>query len=348
MTRQALPPSRRPQRGFTLVELMVAMALGIVLTGVMVGAFLATKQSYRVQIGMSRTQEGGHFALEFLARDIRMAGFAGSCLARGDGVVNTLNGGYAANFGVGLEAYEASGAAWSPSLDTSISAQAPSAGSDILTIRLAGDGLPVDTPYMPNTSADVHVPSGNRLLQNQIAVICDPGHAAVFQITNANPGTSGSVVHNTGAVSSGPGNATKDFEHKFAANSELFAFSTHTYYVAPSASGVGASLWMLASPCPAGNICPVELAENVERLQLEYGIDTDGDTLRSANQFVDASAVGDWNQVVAVRVGVLAHSSEIGLRTAPASVTFNGVTTASDTSLRRVYSSVVTLRSRVP
>lgn len=335
----------RSDQGFTIVELMIAMTLGLVIAGVLGYVFVANSLSYRVQNGLARAQEGGRFAVDFLARDIRMAGFNGSCLARGDLVTNTLNAGYASSITTYVQGNDASSGAWSPALDGSIAAASPSAGSDILTIRLAGNGVPLETPFMPNTSAALHVPAGNPFRQFDIAVICDAVGGAIFQITNANPATSGSIVHNTGTGS--PGNATKDLGHKYGANAEIFTVSTHSYYVAPNPRG-STSLWMIATPCPAGDSCPVELVEGVERLQLEYGIDTDNDMQHTANQFVVAGSVSDWGRVVAVRISVLVRSADDGLRTAAGSLNFNGSVTASDRRLRKTYTSVVHLRNRAP
>lgn len=340
-----LSASSRAQQGFTVVELMVALALGLIIATALVYVFIANNLSYRVQTGLARAQEGGRFAVDFLARDIRMAGFNGSCLARGDMLTNNLNAGYASSFGTYVQGYDASAGTWSPALDAAISAHAPTTGSDILTLRLAGDGIPLTTPYMPTTAADLHVPAGNPFRQYDIAVICDAVGGAIFQITNANPATSGSLVHNTGTGS--PGNATKDLDHKYAANAEIFGLSTRSYYVAPNPRG-STSLWMLTTPCPAGESCPVELVEGVERLQLEYGLDTDGDLQNSANRFATAGSVGDWSQVVSVRIGILVRSADDGLRTTAAALSFNGSTTASDRRLRKTYTSIVHLRNRAP
>lgn len=73
-------PSRFPllvshQRGATLVELMVAGTVGFFLIAGILSLFTATKQSYRANEAMSRLQENGRYALEFLSRDIRQAGY---------------------------------------------------------------------------------------------------------------------------------------------------------------------------------------------------------------------------------------------------------------------------------
>ncbi|CAD6874078.1 PilW family protein [Methylomonas fluvii] len=67
----------KPQRGMTLIEIMIALLIGAFLLTGIIQIFIGSRQSYRMQESMSRLQENGRFALEFLAHDIRMAGFWG-------------------------------------------------------------------------------------------------------------------------------------------------------------------------------------------------------------------------------------------------------------------------------
>jgi len=64
-------------RGFSLVELMVALLIGIVISIGVVQIFSATRTTYQIDESLARAQENGRFALEFLAQDIRHAGYAG-------------------------------------------------------------------------------------------------------------------------------------------------------------------------------------------------------------------------------------------------------------------------------
>lgn len=67
--------SRQPSRGLTLVELLVGMVIGLFLTAGIVTVFVGTKQGYRLTEAMSRLQENGRFAVEYLSRDLRQAGY---------------------------------------------------------------------------------------------------------------------------------------------------------------------------------------------------------------------------------------------------------------------------------
>lgn len=67
--------SSKIQGGFSLIELMIAMSLGLILIGGVISVFLASSQTYRLQDAMFRVQESGRFALDIMLRDLRDAGF---------------------------------------------------------------------------------------------------------------------------------------------------------------------------------------------------------------------------------------------------------------------------------
>jgi type IV pilus assembly protein PilW len=73
-TQRASLPMRR-QRGMSLVELMVAMTIGLILTVVIANLFLGTKQTYRTQDDLSRIQENVRFAYQIVGRTVRQAGY---------------------------------------------------------------------------------------------------------------------------------------------------------------------------------------------------------------------------------------------------------------------------------
>lgn len=75
----------RHRTGFTLVELMIAMVIGLVLIGGVIVVFLSAQQAIAQAQAMSRVQENLRFASDFLVRDIRNAGFRDEAsLAFGD------------------------------------------------------------------------------------------------------------------------------------------------------------------------------------------------------------------------------------------------------------------------
>lgn len=71
------PTSDRLGQGFSLVELMVAMAIGLLLVAGVMAVVLNTQRSHRELNLASQRIESGHFALEQLGAEIHHAGFYG-------------------------------------------------------------------------------------------------------------------------------------------------------------------------------------------------------------------------------------------------------------------------------
>jgi len=63
------------QRGVTLVEMMVAMALGLLILLAVSSIYLGSRQTFRLQDDNARLQETGRYALEAMGRSVRQAGF---------------------------------------------------------------------------------------------------------------------------------------------------------------------------------------------------------------------------------------------------------------------------------
>lgn len=62
------------QIGFSLIEMMIAMALGLLLLLVISTVFVSSRQTFREQEDNARIQESGRFALEIMGRSIKQAG----------------------------------------------------------------------------------------------------------------------------------------------------------------------------------------------------------------------------------------------------------------------------------
>ncbi|MBN8715731.1 MAG: prepilin-type N-terminal cleavage/methylation domain-containing protein [Xanthomonadales bacterium] len=79
------------QRGFGLIELMIAMVLGLLVMGAAFAVFQSNQRSFQANEGLNRIQESARVAYELISRDIRAAGgTACSNLARPD-AEHTLN-----------------------------------------------------------------------------------------------------------------------------------------------------------------------------------------------------------------------------------------------------------------
>jgi len=62
-------------KGFTLIELMIAMVLGLLIIGGLYGAYLAVSDSNRQRAAYERASSVGLFTFESIAGRVRMSGF---------------------------------------------------------------------------------------------------------------------------------------------------------------------------------------------------------------------------------------------------------------------------------
>lgn len=337
----------RHQRGLGLVEIMISITLGLAVTAGLIQVFVGNKQVYRVQEALARLQENGRFAIDFITRDVRGAGFLG-CAAYTTPVVNTLNnaGSLAWNFASPIQGFQAiSPTAWSPSLDpTIISALA---GSDVITIRRS-QGNPytvVGQPAaMPAGSGPIQVTSTTGLSVDDVALISDCNDSAIFQITGI---TLGNNLQHT-ADGSSPGNATNAFPKDFTSTADVVRLSTTTYYIRSTGTASGRpALWR-----QDGAALAQELVEGVQDMQIRYGVDTDpGNSDKVPNQYMTADAVAlaaAWSRVVSVRVDLLLQTIDDNLADAAQPYTFDGAppVTPGDRRLRRVFTATIGIRNR--
>ncbi len=63
------------ERGFTIIELVVGLAISLILLGVAVKIFLVQQRSYSVQEQLSEMQQNIRSAMDMIARETKMAGY---------------------------------------------------------------------------------------------------------------------------------------------------------------------------------------------------------------------------------------------------------------------------------
>lgn len=93
--------------GFSLVELMVAMVLGLLITAAAVSLFSTNQRTFALQQAMSEAQEQGQLAMRFISQDLKLTGYMSDQVAatRLAGVVTSAVGGIpaAADGGAGSD-----------------------------------------------------------------------------------------------------------------------------------------------------------------------------------------------------------------------------------------------------
>lgn len=79
------------QNGFSIVELMIAVVIGLIITTGLITVFDTTSKMNRTQNGLARIQENGRFALLYMKQNIEQAGFQ-YCLSSGENFRETPSG----------------------------------------------------------------------------------------------------------------------------------------------------------------------------------------------------------------------------------------------------------------
>jgi type IV pilus assembly protein PilW len=344
-------------RGFSLVELMVAMTLSLILLAGILSVVYSSKITYRESERIARLQESGRTAVEMMLRDMRAGGFRGC--TRTVPFTNTLNSPTALlwNFGTVVQGYDyvstvgaVDASAWDPARDALISS--PSPESDIVAVRTVRPNTPsfVTNTAMASTTDDISVDRNatDTLATGRTVLISDCNAAAVFAVSNfAGAGTTATLKHETGVTGAGPGNLLDDIGFEFQPGAQVVPVDTVIYYVRASDTVrdiVNPSLWRIV-----GNGAPQELIEGVEAMQVEYGVDGNAD--RIVDEYVTADEVTNWDQVVSVTFSMLIRSVEpTASEPDPRTFTLLGVPYEpfEDRFERTIYTTTVTLRNTTP
>ena len=62
-------------RGFSMIELMIAVMLAMLVTGAVISVFVGSRQAFQSTSGSAALSDGGRFAINFLEQSVRNAGF---------------------------------------------------------------------------------------------------------------------------------------------------------------------------------------------------------------------------------------------------------------------------------
>lgn len=348
----------RGLRGFTLVELMVAVVIGLVILIAVSQIFATSRATYQTEEGLARVQENGRFAMEFISRDLRMAGYAGcrnvnQMLAPSAdfSVTNLLNNSanFATNFTGGAHivgyAYNDATSTWEPPLPAFFAAGEVEPGTDVVAIRRgSADPKQVAPPYMVIPSSAVQLAPGHGLVNFDIVIVSDCTSADVFQITGpASATVNGTLNHNVGVGT--PGNAGGNLSKTYGATAQVMRLETLVYYIGRRSPTAPPALMRRA--LAQGTMgAQQEFVPDVESLKVLYGEDLNAD--QSADVYRAPAAVTDWSRVASVRLGLLLRTPketghEFDTRTYPVAGTDLGP--FNDRRQRRVFSATVQLRN---
>lgn len=305
----------RRQLGLTLVELMVALVLGLVVIGAVTNLFLTNRQTYRTTENLARMQENLRFAFELMARDVREAG-ATACGSTT--VANVLKGTPTSWSweGESLRAYGSCNAV--PTFQPSNCA----AGIPVLAISRASNSAEEVrvTDHDPETSATMNISHVGTIKNDDILFVCKGSQAAIFRATDVNA-KSLTVDH--------PGNETKCLDFPLKPNQcktsfkggTLLRFERILWYLGNNNRN-GTSLYRKVNDDDA-----IEMVPDIVALDFTF-------LSENGNTYQTIASVGNWTQVRAVRAIVTTES-------------IDAVGTGGE-RLRRTHRFTVALRNRLP
>jgi type IV pilus assembly protein PilW len=342
--------------GISLVEIMVGLTLGVILSIAIIGVYIAQKNTYKTNASQASIQNAENAISALVSPTIRAAGFCGcATLLQG---LSHLNGGGAPPLGtlgnnlsmvMGYDA--ASGNAltitnnasnsntatdWTAGLDASLLGNIV-ATSDVLIVLGGTPGSqPISVTAMDEGSVSLTLQNTTGVAAGQFGAVSDCLKASIFQITG--------VTGNTISHAAGGGvldNASDVLTVNYAPGSQFVSLTQTAFFVAQNSSGQSAL--MRATLNTDGTWTIQSLAPGVDTMQVRYGIGSNG----IPSQYVPASAVTNWGQVYAVRLGFLLEGQQgSGTKTATQfSVLGTTVNVPADNRLRHVYEMTINLRN---
>ena len=343
------------QKGFSIIELMVALLLGLFLMGGVTAMYISSKQSYRVTDNLSRLQESLRFSLEFMSRDIRMAGYMPCRFPPTftNAITNGTSTWFLDYFNFSVRGYE--GNASTPANNVAANTDAIA----ILKGSVYSASVGVHDTATNTISLQGAFPNGE-FDRGEVAIACDPRQAAIFQVSSSN-GVTGAISYGDNS-NIAPGNSTTVIGN-FGPDAQVTSFSPVIYYIRastqnPNVNSLWRSSFVAAGPAAGVQTAGMgaeELLEGVENMQILYGEDTLNND-QVVDQYVTANNVTNWQNVITIRLGLLMSSGEQVAAQDDAN-TYNVAGTlisdsstpahAGDRRLRYVVNTTINLRNRV-
>ena len=301
------PPtfSTNRQRGFTLVELMVGLLLGM-LTVLVITQVLALAEGKKRSVTMgSDAQVNGALSLFTLQGDIQMAGYGATVSTDALGCVVKNK-------------FDSSAAASTFTLAPVVIADGASDGPDTITVlqgRTSGFSAPmILTEDHPQTTAYFMVASAFGAVVNNMMIavpkVQDVNNwCTLFSVTNdtsdvATTLSTTRIPH----VASGKWNQSSIFPATYASGSYVLNMGSMVFRSYSVDSSFNLSVTELSPTTGASNA--QELYPQIVNLQAMYGKDTNNDGVVDTYDTTTPTTNAGWMQVLAIRVAVVARSNQ--------------------------------------
>lgn len=245
-------------KGLSLVELMIALLLGVVIIGGVIGVLIANQTTFRINEASSQVQQKIRTAFQLMADDLRLAGYTGcnelatriSIVAPvsfwntwpmpGNGIAGYMNG---ANPGL---------------------TNAPVAGSDAIHVMYGSSVMATVTAHNVSAPASFETNAVVGFNPNDLVIACEPYstvHTAIFNITSESAAGLGGRVSYAGAL------GINNLAMQFLPGASITQLNSVVWYVALN-DDKNPSLfreWVIA-----GAVVAEEIVENIDDMQIRY------------------------------------------------------------------------------
>jgi type IV pilus assembly protein PilW len=282
MKPRRLAPASAAQRGVSLVELMIAMTLGLVVAGVVTGFFGPASGNRQELETVARMHDNAAYAAEVLADELRAAGFYGEL--RRDGV------------------------SWSAPDPCATAALGWAAPATVPAPVVGIDAAAATPPCIADRRAGTDIVTLRRVDVAAVAPAAVAG-GAYLQVSKCASDPAGKPFVLSGVA------ADFDLRNRDCATAaQARRFLVRSYFIKCAAGCAAGSVPTLtrAELSAAGAIVETPLVDGIENLQFEYGFDTDGDgapdVFRTQLSGVAGAPDNDWGNVVAVRFYLVARA----------------------------------------
>ena len=301
------------QRGLSLIELMVALVLGLFLIAGMLSLVVRNSDMRSELDKAGRQIENGRYAVQRLSEDLRHAGFYGEfygipapIASPADPCLKTL---VAIRTAMSFPAQGITAASSSALSACSLDSANFVASSNVLVVRFASPQVTLSQNWAASDIATL----------NDGVLYMQPNVDGVVFATKANAATAFTLKVSSGTATN-------------LVNAPVYRYITRIYFLSPCSRPASGTTCSAAadggSPIPTLKMIelvsggtapafsnPISVAEGIERLEFDYGIDTapatnDG----AADTYVDCSpcTATQWANVVAVRISLVARQARNG------------------------------------
>jgi type IV pilus assembly protein PilW len=330
--------SLRRSRGFSLIELMIGVALGLVILAALTTFFVSSSATRNEIERTSRQIENGRYAVEALRSELSLAGFYAELVT--------------------------TGTTWT-STDPCLSASAADMGMSLtpLNTPLPVFGYPDDTAK-PGCLADLVKGTDVLVIRRFHTDSVPVATAAASQNWYWQPSRCRTDSLNTPwmfSQGSSGGFALRPLT--CAGPSNVFRLHVTIFYVRDYSYTQGDGIPTLVkmevdkgNPMANNDIVTYPLAEGIESMRVEYGVDIDGngspDEWHRCDTKDPCDSLVQWPNVVTVRVHLLAKNVErtvgyVDQKVYDMGTGVNAIGPFNDEYKRHVYAAVISMPNRV-